>query len=92
MRVCSLGPGRPSPRYRRGRIPVHGFRSAFCDWAGDLGVEFELAEASLAQMVGNKVTRAYLRTTMLERGRKVMADWAAFLTEQSRDVRPLEIP
>jgi hypothetical protein len=25
------------------------------------------------------VTRAYLRTTMLERRRKVMADWAAFL-------------
>jgi hypothetical protein len=28
------------------------------------------------------VTRSYLRTTMLERRRKVMADWAAFLASE----------
>jgi|HubBroStandDraft_6_1064221.scaffolds.fasta_scaffold335276_2 hypothetical protein len=33
----------------------------------------------LAHAVGNAVTRAFLRTTMLERRRKVMADWAAIL-------------
>ena len=37
----------------------------------------------LAHAVGNAVTRAYLRTTMLERRRKVMADWAALLAGES---------
>jgi integrase len=58
---------------------VHGFRSSFRDWAADHGVEFEVAEACLAHAVGNAVTRAYLRSTMIERRRKVMTDWAAFL-------------
>lgn len=66
-------------RLGAGKFTVHGFRSSFRDWAGDTGIEFEVAEACLAHAVGNSVTRAYLRTTMLERRRKVMADWAAFL-------------
>jgi hypothetical protein len=39
----------------------------------------------LAHAVGNWVTRAYLRTTMLERRRKVMADWAAFLAGEGTE-------
>jgi integrase len=66
-----------------GSYTVHGFRSAFRDWAGDHGVDFEIAEACLAHAVGNSVTRAYLRTTMVARRRKVMADWAAFLAHES---------
>jgi integrase len=58
---------------------VHGFRSAFRDWAGDHGVDFEIAEACLAHAIGNSVTRAYLRSSMIERRRKVMAEWDAFL-------------
>jgi hypothetical protein len=42
---------------------VHGFRSTFRDWAGDQGVDFEIAEACLAHAIGNSVTLAYLRTT-----------------------------
>jgi hypothetical protein len=38
-----------------------------------------------AHAVGNSVTRAYLRTTMLERRRKVMADWPAFLAGGSAE-------
>jgi hypothetical protein len=66
-----------------GEYTVHGFRSAFRDWAGDHGVEFEVAEQCLAHKVGNAVTQAYLRTTMVERRRKVMADWAAFLAGEA---------
>ncbi len=62
-----------------GEYTVHGFRSAFRDWAADHGVGFEVAEQCLAHTVGNKATRAYLRSTMVERRRKVMADWSAFL-------------
>jgi len=62
---------------------VHGFRSAFRDWAADCSVDFEVAEQCLAHAVGNEVTRAYLRSTMLQRRRKVMADWATFLAGES---------
>jgi integrase len=66
-----------------GEYTPHGFRSAFRDWAAEHGVDFEVAEHCLAHAVGNAVTRAYLRSTMIERRRKVMADWAAFLAGES---------
>jgi integrase len=66
-----------------GESTAHGFRSAFRDWAAEHSVDFEVAEQCLAHAVGNAVTRAYLRTTMLERRRKVMADWAAFLSGEA---------
>jgi integrase len=70
-----------------GKYTVHGFRSAFRDWTADHSVEFEVAEQCLAHAVGNSVTRAYLRTTMLERRRKVMADWAAFLAGEGAEAK-----
>jgi integrase len=66
---------------------VHGFRSSFRDWAADHGVDFDVAEACLAHKVGNKVTRAYLRTTMIARRRMVMGDWAAFLAGESAEAK-----
>jgi hypothetical protein len=62
----------------------------FRDWAADHGVEFEVAEQCLEHAVGNSVTQAYLRTTVLERCRKVMTDWAAFLTGEKRDGRAVQ--
>lgn len=62
---------------------VHGFRSSFRDWAADHGVVFDVAEACLAHSVGNAVTQAYLRSTMVARRRTVMADWAAFVTGEA---------
>jgi hypothetical protein len=55
---------------------------------GLAGVEFEVAEAFLAHAIGNSVTRAYLRSSMVERRRKVMADWAAFLVGQDPKRKP----
>jgi integrase len=66
-------------RMGAGEYTPHGFRSAFRDWAAEHGVEFEVAEQCLAHAVGNAVTRAYLRSTVVERRRKVMADWASFV-------------
>jgi integrase len=58
---------------------THGFRSTFRDWCADLGhVAPELAEAALAHSAGTSVTQAYLRTSMLERRRPVMAQWADY--------------
>ena len=61
-------------------VTVHGFRSSFRDWAAEQGVAFDLAEASLAHAIGSNVTRSYLRTSMLELRRPVLASWTAFVT------------
>ena len=57
---------------------VHGFRSAFRDWAAETGVERAIAEAALAHTVGG-VEGAYFRSDLLERRREVMEDWARYI-------------
>jgi integrase len=70
---------------------VHGFRSAFRDWAGDEGeVPQELAEAALAHVVKDATERAYRRKTAVERRRKVMQAWCDFCNPPSR-VRVVDI-
>lgn len=66
---------------------VHGFRSTFRDWAGQ-ETEFprELAELSLAHLVGNEVERAYSRGDALDRRRIVMDAWAEFCGVEQTDV------
>lgn len=39
----------------------------------------------MAHQIGNEVTRAYLRTTNLERRRGVMQRWAGYLTGETGD-------
>jgi hypothetical protein len=70
-------------RIGAGAYTVSGFRSALRDWPADLGVEFEVAEACLAHAVGNSITRAYLRSSMVACRRKVMADWTAFIAGEA---------
>ncbi|WP_315926157.1 tyrosine-type recombinase/integrase [Mesorhizobium sp. SP-1A] len=61
-------------------ITVHGFRSAFRDWAGDVtSFPRDVAEAALAHKVGNEVERAYRRSDALEKRRKLMQAWADYL-------------
>ena len=62
------------------RATVHGLRSSFRDWCGENGHERELAEMSLGHKWGNAVERAYARSDLLERRRKVLEQWAAFAT------------
>lgn len=61
---------------------VHGFRSAFRDWAGDMtSFQREVAEAALAHRVGNEVEQAYRRSTALQKRTKLMEAWAAYLDQ-----------
>lgn len=57
---------------------VHGFRSTFRDWAGDVA-DFpqEIAEAALAHALG-AVEGAYRRKTALEKRRRLMEAWDAY--------------
>lgn len=60
---------------------VHGMRSAFRDWAAEAtGYPREVAEAALAHTNKDKVEAAYLRGDHLEKRRRLMAEWAAFLS------------
>lgn len=63
------------------RATVHGFRSAFRDWAGDRSnFPREVLEAALAHVVGDKAEQAYRRSDAIEKRRKLMAAWANFAT------------
>lgn len=60
-------------------VTVHGFRSAFRDWAAEqTNYVGEVAEAALAHTVSNKVEAAYRRTDFLDKRRLLMRDWAEF--------------
>jgi integrase len=70
-------------RMGRGDITVHGFRSTFRDWAAErTTVVGEVAEASLAHAVANKVEAAYRRSDLFEKRRVLMQQWGAFCDQQ----------
>jgi integrase len=59
---------------------VHGFRSSFRDFAGDMtDAPQEVAEACLAHTLG-PVERAYRRSDALEKRRALMIEWAEFVS------------
>jgi integrase len=75
------------------RETVHGFRSSFSDWAADnTAYPQEVREQALAHAIPNKVEAAYQRGALLEKRRRLMADWATFCAARAvpvGDVVPL---
>jgi integrase len=60
---------------------VHGFRSAFSDWAHERTAHSNHAiEISLAHAVGSDQERAYRRGQMFDKRRKLMEEWARYCT------------
>jgi integrase len=58
---------------------VHGFRSTFRDWTAErTAYPNEVIEKCLAHAIGDKVEAAYRRGDLLQRRRRLMADWQAF--------------
>jgi integrase len=73
-------------RMKMDSVTVHGFRSAFRDWAGnETHFAREVAEAALAHVVGDKAEQAYRRSDALEKRRALMAAWANFIESKSAD-------
>lgn len=67
-------------------ITVHGFRSTFRDWAAErTGHPNHVVEMALAHVVGNKVEAAYRRGDLLEKRRRLMADWARYCGSKASD-------
>jgi integrase len=66
---------------------VHGFRSAFRDWAADTGFAGDWAEAALAHGNPDKTEAAYKRTTFFAQRRdKLMPAWASYVLADDSNV------
>jgi len=62
-----------------GDITLHGFRSSFRDWAAEqTAFAHDVVEQALAHSVGTAVERAYKRTDLFEKRRRLMEAWAKF--------------
>jgi integrase len=60
-------------------VTVHGMRSSFRDWAGDMThYAREHVEACLAHRVGSATELAYRRQTALEKRREILQAWSRF--------------
>jgi integrase len=58
---------------------VHGFRSSFRDWAGNVTTfPREVTETALSHVIGDKAEQAYRRSDALAKRRKLMEAWAAY--------------
>jgi integrase len=69
-------------RIAQRRVTLHGFRSTFRDWAAErTSYPSEVAEMALAHTVGSQVERAYQRTDLFDKRRRLMDDWAAYCAQ-----------
>ena len=66
---------------------VHGFRSSFRDWCGEVSTfPREVAEAALAHVAGDATERAYRRGDALEKRRELMEAWGAYCERKAGNV------
>jgi integrase len=78
---------------RRMKVPatVHGFRSAFRDWAAEeTDFPSEVVEMALAHTIRNAVERAYRRGNLLEKRRALMDAWARYCEPRPAEVVRIE--
>lgn len=62
-----------------GNATLHGLRSSFRDWAGDMTVHSrETIETALAHVLKDKTEAAYRRSDALQKRRSLMDDWAKY--------------
>jgi integrase len=60
-------------------VTVHGFRSAFRDWAAEqTSFPAEVAEMALAHAIMNRVEAAYRRGDLFDKRRTLMEAWAKY--------------
>ena len=77
-------------RMGRRDITVHGFRASFRSWAAEqTRYPREICEQALGHVVGSSVERAYLRSDVIDRRRKLMDEWARFTASPRGEVVPL---
>jgi integrase len=74
------------------KITVHGFRSAFRDWASEqTNFPRDVCEMALAHSIKDKTEAAYRRGDLLEKRRELMKAWATYAVSMPADnVVPLK--
>jgi integrase len=78
-------------RMKRDDITVHGFRSSFRDWAGEVSsFPNEVCEMALAHAIRDKAEAAYRRGDLFEKRRALMEAWAAYCEPPVGSERPTE--
>jgi integrase len=66
-------------RMNRSDITTHGFRSTFKDWCTEqTSYPNIVSEAALWHVVADRVEGAYRRGDVLDKRRRLMADWARY--------------
>jgi integrase len=71
---------------------VHGFRTSFRTWAQEqTNFPREVAEAALAHAVGDAVERAYARSDLFAKRRKMMQAWADYLAVKRGELVALTV-
>jgi integrase len=64
-----------------GVLTAHGMRATFRSWADDCtGYDHDVKEMALAHKIKSGTEAAYRRTTMFEKRKHLMADWANYCT------------
>ncbi len=78
-------------RMKIANATVHGFRSSFRDWAGNVSsFPREITETALAHVIGDKAEQAYRRSDALEKRRRLMDAWATYCEpKNSANVVPM---
>lgn len=65
----------------QGEYTVHGFRSAFRDWAAEqTAYPRAVVETALAHGNPDKVESAYLRSDFIEKRTRLLAEWGVYAT------------
>ncbi len=77
--VAEGGAGYLDRTSKRPAVP-HGLRSTFRDWVAErTQYPGDMAEVALAHKISNAVEASYRRGDMIEKRRRMMADWADYL-------------
>ncbi len=63
---------------------IHGFRSSFSSWCADHEKNPEAREACLHHSLGGKVALSYQRSDLFELRRKLLQEWADYVTSKVR--------
>lgn len=78
--VAQGGAGFIDRTSKRPAVP-HGLRSTFRDWVAErTNYPGDMAEVALAHRINNTVEASYRRGDMIEKRRRMMADWVDYLS------------
>jgi integrase len=76
----------------KGGTTVHGFRSAFRDWAAERSsFPHDVCEAALAHSRG-AVERAYARGDLFNKRRRLMEAWASYIASPAKSTADVVVP